>query len=371
MHRSKIFVSFLLLVGSLGLLVWLIKTMDQQSKAEIMNTEVPVKMDIVNKRVISGILVPYKEVALTSEIAGIIDKLYVDVGDKVAPGAAIARIKVLPKSIEIESAQKAVHVAQLAQAAAEAKYQRSKHLFENQILSSEKYEQDVKAWKIACEEVTYAEKQLSYIQKGYIAGASGASSIIKTTIAGIVSELPCKEGSVIMERNSHVGGTTVATISDMSTILFQGKVSELEIAQLNMNMRFEVSLPAVKGKKFLTTLTKIAPKAIKNEDGGSIKFAIEGTVEGSTEDKAHIRAGYTATADIVLDKAINVLAIKEQCVQTEEAIGSSDPVSFVWVYENNKDVKKHVELGVSDGIYVEVKQGLTTNDRVIIKDDSY
>jgi HlyD family secretion protein len=387
MRHRKILVLVLLLVGGIGLLTWLPKAIGWKGKVAVIKMEVPVRMDIINKRVISGVLVPYKEVALKAEIAGVIDKLYVSVGDRVSKGQAIARIKVLPKSSEIESAKKGVHISQFAQEVAEAKYQRSKQLFENKMLSPEAYEQDVKAWKIACEESAYAQKELNYVLKGHITGAQGASNTIKSTIAGIVSELPCKEGSVIMERRSYEGGTTVATISDMSTILFQGKVGEMDVAHLYTGMQFEVSLIAIKGKKFLTTLTKLAPKAIEAKQGQSsrgdesVKFAIEGRVQISEDDRAVIRSGYTAMADIVLEKAIDVLAIKEKSVHTEEDISTQKPTTpeaaqggskpFVWIYENKKKVKKYIELGVSDGIYVEVKQSLTANDQVIMEDDSH
>jgi HlyD family secretion protein len=326
-------------------------------------------MDITDKRVISGNLVPCKEVALKTEISGILDKLYVAIGDKVTQGTAIARIKVLPKSNEIENANKELRIAQITQAAAAAQYQRSKQLFDKKMLSLEKYEQDVKVWEIACEEAAYAQKRLNFVLEGHIAGTQGASNTVKSTLEGIVSELPCKEGSIVMAHGNFKTGSIIATISDMSTFLFQGRVGEMEVAYLRPGMQFEVSLMAVKGKKFPATLTKIAPKALASEGDKSIRFAIEGTVHINSKDKKSMRAGYTATADIVLDKAINVLAIKEQYVYTEGTSGASAP--FVWVYENNKSVKKHVELGISDGVYVAITQGLTASDQVITADDSH
>jgi HlyD family secretion protein len=370
MHRStKILISALLLGSSIGGVMWLLNTSEKKKLATTTKTEVPIRMDITDKRVISGNLVPCKEVALKTEITGILDKLYVAIGDKVTQGTVIARIKVLPKSSEIENANKEVRIAQITQAATAAQYQRSKQLFDNKMLSLEKYEQDVKAWKIVCEEVAHAQKRLNFVLEGHIAGAQGASNTITSTLEGIVSELPCKEGSVVMEHGNFKEGSIIATISDMSTFLFQGKVGEMEVAYLHPGMQFEVSLMAIKGKRFPATLTKIAPKALISERDKSIKFAIEGTVQINSEDKKSMRAGYTATADIVLDKATNVLAIKEQYVHTEEISGTSAP--FVWVYENNKSVKKHVVLGVSDGIYVAIKKGLTTSDQVITADDSY
>lgn len=379
MRRSKILIGTFLLGGGIGLLFWLLNGLE--SKTTLMKTETPVRMDVVNKRVISGTLVPHKEVVLKTEIAGILDKLYVSIGDTVVPGTAIARIKVLPKSNTIEEATYRLHVAQIAQKETAAKYQRRKQLFQQNMLSQEEYEATVKDWELARAAVKHAQKALEFVLSGHITGTQDASNTVRSTIAGIVSELHCKEGSVVTERSSMQEGSNIATISDMRYMLFQGQVGEMDVGQLYTGMQFEVSLLAVKGKKLLTTLTKISPKAIREKDDRSIRFAIEGIIQIKTEDKAYVRAGYTAMADVVLDKAVNVLAVKEKCIHTEEEANQqvSSPSAreqgsnkyFVWVYEHNQQVKKPVELGVSDGLYVEIKQGLTTADQVIVGDDSY
>jgi len=378
MRRSNILIGALLLGGGIALLVWLSKGMGDQ--ARLIKTEVPVKMDIINRINISGRLAPHKEVVLKSEIAGILAKLYVSVGDTVECGTTIARIKVLPKSNTIEKAKKRLHIAQIAQKEASAIYQRRKQLFQQQMLSQEQYDTAVKDWESACAEVEYAQKDLEFVLGGYIEGTQGASNTVVSTIAGIVSTLPYKEGSVVMERSSLQQGSEIATVSDMSAMLFQGYVNEMDVAHLYPGMQFEVSLFAVKGKKFLTTLTKISPKALEDENDRGSRFEIEGTIQIKTEDRVHMRAGYTAIADIVLEKVVDVLAIKEKYLHIEDTDQHISPPSdgeqrsvnyFVWVYENNQQVKKSVELGVSDGLYVEIKQGLTAADQVIIADDSY
>ena len=381
MRRStKILLGSLLLGGIMGLAVWFLNASKKKRLAAAIKTEAPVKMDIINKRVISGSLVPHKEVELKTQIAGILDQLYVAVGDTVTQGTVIARIKALPKSSDVVSAKKTLQIAQITLEEAAAKYQRSKQLFAQKMLAPEQYGIDLKAWKIAHEEAAYAQKHLDFVLKGHIAGAQGASNMITSTLGGIVSELPCKEGSVVMEHSTPNEGSTIATVADMSTMLFQGKVGEMEVAYLHKGMAFEVSLTAIQGKKFPTILTKVAPKAIKAEQNESIKFAIEGIVQLEQEDKPTIRAGYTALADIVLEQALDVLAIKEKCLHKAEtstqapktqAAAQAENGCFVWVYENNQQVKKPVRLGVSNGIYVEVKEGLTANDQVIVKDDSH
>ena len=381
MRRStKILIGALLLGSSIGVAMWLLQTSEQRKLATTIKTQAPIKMNIIDKRVISGELVPCQEVALKTDLSGILDKLYVSVGDKVTKGMAIARVKVLPKSSDVASAKKSLHIAQITLEEAEKKYQRSKQLFEREMLSSEQYEKDVKAWQIAQEEAAYAQKNLNCVLEGHIADAQGASNITKATIEGIVSELPCKKGSTVMAYDNFKEGSTIATISNMRVMLFQGKVGEMDVVFLRPGMQFDVSLIAIPGKKFLTTLTKVAPKALESKKDESIKFAIEGIVQLDAEDRASIRAGYTASADIVLDKAVDVLAIEEKWVHTEdtkiqvpttpeEGQGASTP--FVWVHESNKKSKKYVELGVSDGIYVEVKKGLTAEDQIITADDSY
>ena len=381
MKRStKILIGSLLVVSIIGITMWARHASQSKQSSGGMKTEAPVKMDIIKKRVIAGSLVPHKEVALKTKIGGTLDKLYVAVGDEVTQGTVIARIKAAPTSSDVISAKKDLQLAQIVLEAATAKYQRNKQLFEKKMLSPAQYETHVKAWKIAREEAAYAQKKLDFVRKGHIEGVKGASNIITATMSGTVAELPCKEGSIVMEQTTHHEGSTLATIADMRVMLFQGSVGEMDVAHLSKGLEFDISLNAIKGKKFSTTLTKVAPKAIKAEQNESIKFAIEGIVKLTQEDKPIIRAGYTAMADIVLEQAINVLAIKERCLPKNEAPSQSPKTqedaqeantSFVWVYENNQKVKKPVKLGISNGIYVEVKEGLTESDQVIVEDDSH
>lgn len=381
MRRStKILIGVFLLGSSTGIAVWLWQASKRSRMSAAIKTGVPVKMDITDKRVISGSIVPCREVVLTTEVSGTIDKLFVSIGDQVSQGQAIARVKVLPKSSDVERAKKGLHIAQITQRQAKEKYQRSKQLFEKQLLSPEQYEAAVRAWEVAFEEADYAQKALNFVLEGHIAGARGASNVIQSTIAGVVSELPYQEGNVVVERGNSKEGSPIATIADTSVLLFQGKVGEMDVVHLYQGMHFEVSLMAMKGKKFPTTLTKVSPKALESRGEGSVKFAVEGTVQLDHQDRANIRAGYTATADIILAKVSDVLAIEEAWVHQDNAsmlapmtleVAQGESAFFVWTHEHNKKVKKYVELGISDGIYVEVKKGLTANDRIIIADDSH
>ncbi|MEL6153103.1 MAG: efflux RND transporter periplasmic adaptor subunit, partial [Bacteroidota bacterium] len=345
----KLLMSSILVAVVIGTAIWSrSNTGSKRRSAAVFETDSPVRMDVINKRVIAGSLVPHKEVVLRAQITGIVDKLYVAVGDKVSKGKIIARIKATPQSKDIESAKKDLQVAKATSEAATAKHTRSKELFEKKMLSPEQYEEDHKVWRIAHEEVIHAQKQLEFILQGHIAGSQGASNLLRSTINGIVAELPYKEGSVVMEHSVHNEGSNIATIADMNTMLFQGEVGEMDIAYLRKGMTFEVALNAIRGGKFQTTLTKVAPKATASKDR-SVKFAIEGTVQISPEDQQVIRAGYTATADVVLEKVSDALAIKEKYLHIEEEDDAAEAAkdatkAFVWIQEGKQKVKKYVNV---------------------------
>lgn len=371
MERNRILIISLLVGGLIGLMVWS-TTSREKDAPKGLTTQAPAKMDIINKLVISGNLVPHKEAALKTKMSGVLDKFFVAVGDRVKPGAPIARLKRLPTPEELERLERELRKAKRSLALEEANYQRAQQLFDKKMLSAVVYEKAVKEWEEAGERVTVAQGALDLELKGRIAGAKETSNIVKATIGGIVSELSCKEGSIVSPYSTHSEGKPIATISDMSTMLFQGQVGEMEVSHLRKGMQFEVSLTAIKDKKFTTTLTKVAPKASGNKDNRSVKFDIEGKLAIKPEDKGSIRVGYTAMADIVIEQAKDVLAIPEKCLhQDPKAAAGEVDGSFVWVYENGQKIKKPVQLGVSDGIHVEVKEGLTENDQVIVADDTH
>lgn len=375
-YKSRVLVSTLLLGSSLTAVAWWYMR-EHTAAATAMQVEAPQKRTVTNKRVIAGNLVPQKEATLKAQLPGILDKVYVDIGERVKKGAPIARIKAMPKIGDVENAKKALHIAQIIEKQAHTVHKRNRVLLKKKMLSREKYEYARKTWEVAREEAAYAKRQLELTRKGYIKkGAKDNANIIRSTISGVVSALPHKEGTSITEQSAFSEGSTIAVISDMDTMLFQGEVGEMDVIYLTKGMQFEVSLNAVKDQTFCTTLTRIAPKSMvptQSKEQGSVKFAIEGTIQLTPKDKDIIRAGYTAMADIVLGRAIDVITIKEQWVQSEECEDATNHkqtmLYYVWVYENDKKVKRYVKLGISDGIYVEVKEGLAVTDKVITADD--
>lgn len=324
-------------------------------------TASPTRRDIVRKKVFTGSIIPHKEIKIASHITGLIDKLLVNVGDYVQQGAAIAQIRIQPNTKEIERAESRVRLAAIQLNQCRNKYLRNKQLFSKKMLAKEAYESSLADWEQAKEKASAAEKDLQIVQRGYTKEKGAGANIVRSTTRGTVLDLPVKEGSLVQTASSQSLGTPVAVIGDMNHFLFSAKVSELDVIHLTKGMSFEISLNASKEDKFQVTLTKISPKASEADlKKGEVKFAIEGIIHKPKHAKLTLRAGYLALAEIVVERASNVIAIQEKMIQIE------GKTYFVNCLVGGVSVKKKVVLGVSDGLYAEVKQGLTEKDQLII-----
>ena len=322
----------------------------------------PTRRTIVRKKVFTGSLIPHKEVKLATHVAGMVEKLFVRVGDYVQQGAPIARIKIQPNPKEVAAAESKLRLATIDCGQARAKYLRNKQLFSKKMLAKEAYEAALASWEQTKEKFVAAQKELEITQRGYATGKGAGANIIKATTKGTILDLPVKEGSMVQAVSKQGAGTTVAFIGDMDCFLFSAKVSELDVVHLAKGMTFTASLNAFNKEKLQVTLTKIAPKASEEEfKKGEIKFEIEGIIQKPKKSKITLRAGYLALAEVILEQVKNVLAIPESTIYTE---GTN---YFVKCLRAGKVVTKNVTLGLSDGLHVEVKEGLTEADHVIVE----
>lgn len=392
--KKNLFVFFLLiLVG--GASAWWWKKKKTKGKKKVLKVVQPEKRDLVDKRVISGEIAPCKEVELKSNISGILDKLYVEVGNVVHPGAIIARIKPLTRYSVLEKSRDAVKHAEIDLATAETQYQRNRTLYEKEMISLRDYEGYLKAWQKAKHNMESAQKQLSIQEHGYTSNNEAAGNLIRATIPGKIMELPFKEGASIGEQSGHSEGSIVAVIGNVNELIFKGQIGEMEVHHLKEGMHFDLTLNTAPNKKLPVELTKIAPKSMTNRKSGGFfggdskgaKFEVEGKILLSKQETAYIRAGYTATAEIILARATDVLSIEERYVhsspkkektsspksdQSKDDTSSSEGEleSYVWIKSGSKQVKRVVTLGVSDGLYVEIKKGLEVEEEVITNPDS-
>ncbi|WP_335965594.1 efflux RND transporter periplasmic adaptor subunit [Galbibacter sp. PAP.153] len=312
---------------------------------------------ITNKVIATGKVIPEDEVLIKPQISGIIDEIFVEEGDKLKSGDLIAKIKVVPNEQSLVSARGRVSNAEIALSNAKIEYERNKKLFDKGVVASQDFLTVELQYNQAKQELENARNDYQIIRVGSAGGSATANTNIRATVNGTVLEIPVKEGDQVIEANNFNDGTSIATIADMSKMIFQGKVDEAEVDKLKMGMPISINLGAVQDKEFDAKLKFIAPKGV--EDQGAVQFTIEADL--TLPEDVFIRAGYSANASIILEKKENVLAIKEAILQFDK--DTEKPYVEVMTGENEFE-RRDVELGVSDGINVEILSGITKDDKI-------
>jgi HlyD family secretion protein len=319
-------------------------------------SENPIKTNIEKKTVATGKVVPEDEVEIKPQISGIIQEVFVKEGEIVQTGDLIATIKVVPNEQALNSAIGRVDNAKIVIENSKIDFKRNKSLYDKGIISNQAFIAVELRFNQSKQELVNAENDLKIIQLG-TAGKGSANTNIRATVSGTVLTVPVKKGDQVIESNNFNPGTTVATIADLTDMIFEGQVDEAEVSKLTMGMPLLISLGAINDKSFDAKLRFVAPQGI--EDQGAVQFKIEANVVLDTN--FFVRAGYSANATIVIGEKKNVLAIKEAHVQFDEE--TLDP--FVELELGDQDFeRREVELGISDGINVEILDGLTEKDKV-------
>jgi len=332
---------------------------DKNSKdAKEYKTEQPFKASIATKTVATGKVNPEEEVELKPQISGIVSEILVEEGDVVKKGDLIARIRVVPNAQNLASSQSRVRSAKLSFDNSKTLYDRNKTLFEKGVISKQDFENSELAYNQARQSLSQSQTDYQIIKKGSVSGqGSAANTNIIAQISGTILEIPVREGNQVIESNTFNAGTTIATIADMSKMIFEGKVDEAEVGKLNEGREIMIKLGAIEDKEFPAKLTFVAPKG--KEEAGAVQFTIKADV---TIDKdTYVRAGYSANAEIELEKKDSVFSIKESLLQFNRI--TEKP--FVEVATGDQEFKKvDVKLGISDGINVEILEGLKEGDEI-------
>ncbi len=346
----------IVVIGIMAAIVYFLK--QNSTPVELYKTESPERKDIVNKVIVTGKVIPEDEINIKPQISGIIDRIMLEEGVKVKAGDLIAVIKVVPNEQSLNQAAGRVRNAELALNNAKIEFDRNKALFEKGVISSQEFNNQKLTYDQAVQELKNAQADYQIIRKGSAGGSVSANTNITATVSGTILEIPVKEGDQVIQSNNFNEGTTIATIADMSRMIFEGEVDEAEVGKLHVGMPLEISLGALETQKFDANLKFIAPKGVEEE--GAVQFKIEGdlTIPDST---AYVRAGYSANASIVLEEKKDVLSIKEALLQFDK--DTEQPYVEVEVAEN-KFERKDLELGVSDGIDVEVVSGLEEGAKI-------
>ncbi|WP_127845880.1 efflux RND transporter periplasmic adaptor subunit [Psychroflexus aestuariivivens] len=329
-----------------------------QSDPVTYKTEQASKRTIVKKTVATGTIVPREEVPIKPNISGIIDKIFIKAGDTVKIGDMIAKLEVVPDITSLNSARNQIKNAKINLNNEEQIFERQKELYENGVISANEYDQAETSYKVAKQNLESAKENFDIIQTGTTAAiGDAATTSVRSTISGMVLDVPVKEGSQVIQANNFNEGTTIATIANVDEMIFEGKVDESEVGKLEVGLPLEITIGAIEDKTFDAILDYIAPKGV--DENGAVQFDIEGTLKRDRD--IFIRAGLSANASIILEKAEDVVAVEESLIQFDKE--TQDP--YVEVKQDDGTFERtDIELGVSDGIYAEVISGINTEDEI-------
>lgn len=343
----------LAIIGSLYMLY-----KKSKEKDIIYEVQTPFISNLVKKTVATGSVIPRREIAIKPQVSGIIDEIYVEPGEKINKGDLIAKVKIIPDMIALNSAESRLNKAQIKLEDAKLVYDRQKKVFEQGVIPAAEFQTVRTDYSAALEEVESAENNLQLIKEGITKKAGEISNtLIRSTIQGMILDVPVEVGTSVIQTNTFNEGTTIAAIADMGEMIFEGKIDETEVGKIKEGMNLELTVGAIENEKFNANLEYISPKGV--EENGTVQFEIKAQVK--LKENVFIRAGYSATADIVLDRRDSVMVIPEGLLQFEKDNDSS----FVEV-ETQPQLfeKRFVETGLSDGINIEVISGLTLEDKV-------
>ena len=319
----------------------------------------PKVMDLRKTTVVTGKIEPRNEVNVKPQISGIIAEIMKEAGQMVQAGEIIARVKVIPDMGQLSNAQSRVRLADINLKQVTANYERQKQLFDKELISADEFEKIRQAYGQAREERQAASDNLEVVRDGVSSGnANTSSTLIRSTISGLILDVPVKVGNTVILSNTFNDGTTIATVANMNDLIFRGNIDETEVGSLVTGMPMKITIGALQNEKFQASLEYISPKAV--ESNGANQFELKAAITRSG--KTHIRSGYSANAEIVLAEVKGVMTVPESCIEfvgndTFVYIGKGDARQRV--YERRK-----VVVGMSDGIHIEIKKGLTRKDTV-------
>lgn len=345
----------LLVFGALFAAAFFIKT--NNKSAIVYDTQTVITTSIERKTVVTGKVIPEDEVEIKPQIQGIIEALFVEEGDLVNTGDLLAKIKVVPNEQNLNSAEGRLANSRIVLKNAEIELNRNKDLYEKGILSKQNFDNVQLRFNQSKQDVSNAFSDLQITRSGSKGGAASANTNIRATVPGTVLEIPVEEGFQVIASNSFNAGTTIATIADLNKMIFEGKVDEAEVGKLRVGMPLEVNLGAIEDQALEAQLKFIAPKG--NEEQGAVQFIIEADL--FLNDSIFVRAGYSANASLVLERKDSIMAIPEALLQFDRE--TEDPYVEVQT-EDQKFERKDVEIGISDGVNVEIISGLTIEDQI-------
>lgn len=352
----SIILGVVLVVAIVGSLVMIYNK--SKKKDATFNTETPFMSDLVKKSVATGAVIPRHEIAIKPQVSGIIAEIYVEPGEHVKKGDLIAKVKIIPDMVALNSSESRVKKASLQLEDAKLVYDRQKVVYNQGVIPEAEFQKYRIEYNTALEEVEAAENNLQLVKEGITKKAGGVSNtLIRSTIEGMVLDVPIEVGTSVIQSNTFNEGTTIASVANMGEMIFEGKIDETEVGKIEEGMNLELTIGAIEDETFNAKLEYISPKGV--EENGTVQFEIRAMVKLS--ESTFVRAGYSANADIVLDRRDSVMVIPEGLISFEKESDSA----FVEV-EIDPQVfeKRYIETGLSDGINIEILDGIGIEDKL-------
>ena len=354
---SKLIIATIIALIFIGTFVFLWQK--SQPKEVVYSEFTPKKDTLQRTTIITGKIEPRNEVNVKPQISGIITEILKEAGQFVQAGEVIAKVKVIPDMGQLSSAESRVRLANINLKQAEVDFEREKNLYDQKLVSADEYDKVRQQLNQAKEELKAAVDALEVVRDGVSrSNASASSTLIRSTISGVILDIPVKVGNSVILSNTFNDGTTIASVANMNDLIFRGNIDETEVGQLTIGMPMKITVGALQDVSFEASLEYISPKAV--ESNGANQFEIKAAV--NTLQDSRIRSGYSANAEIVLARAESVLTVPES------AIEFSGDSTFVYVLVGSSDKKQYerrpVNVGLSDGVNIEIKKGLTDKDRV-------
>ena len=354
---SKLIVAAIVAVIFIGTFVFLYQK--SQPTPVVYSEFTPEVKDIQKTTVITGKIEPRNEVTVKPQISGIITELYKEAGDMVQQGEVIAKVKVIPDMGQLSSAEARVRLADINLKQAQVDFSREESLYKQKLVSADEFDKIKQTLRQAKEEVVAAQDALDVVRNGVSkSNASASSTLIRSTITGLILDVPVKVGNTVVLSNTFNDGTTIATVANMNDLIFSGNIDETEVGRLVEGMPMKITIGALQDLSFEANLEYVSPKAV--ESNGANQFEVKAAVHVIKGGK--IRSGYSANAEIVLAKANKVLSIPES------AIEFSGDSTFVYIVKGEGEKKTYdrraVTTGLSDGVNIEIKKGITAKDKV-------
>lgn len=327
-----------------------------KNKPVVFKTQTPKVETITKKTVATGSVVPRKEIEIKPQVSGIIEEVYLEAGQMVKTGDIIAKVKIIPDMVTLNNAESRVNRAQLNYEDAKIDYERQHELYEKKVIPYEEYQKAQLAFNTSREELSAAENNLELIKKGVTKKSEKTTNtLIRSTINGMLLDVPVEVGNSVIQANTFNAGTTIAVVADMTDMVFEGKVDETEVGKIKEGMDIILTIGAIENETYNAILRYLSPKGV--EENGAIQFEIKADVK--LKEGQFIRSGYSANASIVLEERDSVMVIPEALLKFENDSSYVEVETDSQVFE-----KRFVQVGLSDGINIEVLEGLEFEDKI-------